>query len=148
MERVGAASKVITVRDAMLSTPAIHPAGLTVAQAEDAFRASAKRRLLLLVDDDGVLLGTVTRDDLADGPDPGLPALRASALGGRTVSPGMMLEQVHQEMCERGVRRLAVVDESGRLVGLLCLKRSLNGFCTDEGVAAMRRARRSGPEPR
>ena len=144
MERVGAASRVITVGEAMLSKPAIHPASLTVAEALEAFRRSAKRRILLLVGDDGVLLGTVTRDDLADGPDPGLPALDASSLDGRTVSPGTPLAQVNQEMREGGVRRLAVIDESGRLVGLLCLKRSLSGFCTDDGVAAMRLARLLG----
>ncbi len=36
----------------------------------------------------------------------------------------------------RGRRRLAVVDERGALLGLLCLKRRLTGFCSDADVAA------------
>jgi hypothetical protein len=31
-------------------------------------------------------------------------------------------------------RRLAVVDESGRLLGLLCLKKDQCGYCSDEGI--------------
>jgi hypothetical protein len=40
---------------------------------------------------------------------------------------------------------MAVVSPSGLLLGLLCLKRSFTGFCTDDGVARMRRERGSGP---
>jgi hypothetical protein len=35
-----------------------------------------------------------------------------------------------------------VVDSDHRLLGLLCLKRHLGGFCSDDGVAERRRARR------
>ena len=35
-----------------------------------------------------------------------------------------------------GQRRRAVVDDSGRLLGLLCLKQRLTGFCSDDDVAA------------
>ncbi|MGW1564687.1 hypothetical protein ACWCQ1_51030 [Streptomyces sp. NPDC002144] len=35
-----------------------------------------------------------------------------------------------------GRRRLAVTDGCGRLLGLLCLKRSGNGYCSDEGIRA------------
>jgi hypothetical protein len=33
-------------------------------------------------------------------------------------------------------RRLAVVDHTGRLLGLLCLKHDGRGYCTDEGIRA------------
>ena len=39
-------------------------------------------------------------------------------------------------------RRLAVVDPQGRLLGLLCLKRSRRGFCSAEDVAERDRERR------
>jgi CBS domain-containing protein len=130
-----------TVGSAMLLDPTVHPAGLSVAQARDAFEASAKRHLLLLVRD-SVLLGTLTRDDLARAADPEAPALPLACLDGRTVAPDVPLARSHETMCRRGIRRLAVIDGRGRLLGLLCLKRSRRGFCTDDGVAALRRARR------
>jgi hypothetical protein len=34
----------------------------------------------------------------------------------------------------RDGRRLAVVDCSGRLLGLLCRKNSGTGYCSDEGI--------------
>lgn len=132
-----------TVARAMLLQPTVHPADLTVAQARGAFQASAKTHMILLVRD-GVLLGTLTRDDLAADAPAGDPALDLGSLDGRTVPEGAALARTREAMRRRGVRRLAVVDESGRLRGLLCLKRSLQGFCSDEGVAAMRRERREG----
>jgi hypothetical protein len=39
-------------------------------------------------------------------------------------------------MRAQSTRRLAVVDGTGRLVGLLCLKRTLDGFCSDADVRA------------
>jgi hypothetical protein len=39
-------------------------------------------------------------------------------------------------MRRAGRRRLAVTSEDGRLLGLLCLKASGRGFCSDEDVAA------------
>ena len=44
-------------------------------------------------------------------------------------------------MITTGIRRLAVVDGDLRLLGLLCLKASRTGFCSDEGVDGMRRGR-------
>lgn len=142
--RIGAMTTAIsagTVGSAMLLEPTVHPADLTVAQARDAFDFSRKRHMLLLVRD-GMLLGTLTRDDLPSGAaGPGSPALDFASLEGRTVSPDAPLAFTHEAMCSRGIRRLAVTDDRGRLLGLLCLKRSLRGFCTDEGVAALRAER-------
>jgi hypothetical protein len=46
------------------------------------------------------------------------------------------------EMIAGGQRRRAVVDDEGRLLGLLCLKASGRGFCADADVAARARERR------
>ena len=43
---------------------------------------------------------------------------------------------MHRAMLAAGGRRLAVVDHRLRLLGLLCLKRSGLGFCSDRDVAA------------
>ena len=50
-------------------------------------------------------------------------------------------EDARRAMQASGDRRLAVVEDDGRLLGLLCLKRSGDGFCTDAGVAERRAAR-------
>lgn len=144
-----------TVADALLRQPTVHRADLTVGQARAAFDASAKTHMLLLAGD-GVLIGTLTRADLDRGGDGGVgldggvdldPNARAAAVGtlvGRTTAPDVPLAPTHALMCRRGIRRLAVVDDAMRLLGLLCLKHSRSGFCTDDGVAAMRRARAVG----
>ena len=59
----------------------------------------------------------------------------------RCVSPDLPLDPTREALVREGRPRLAVVAEDGRLLGLLCLKRSQSGFCTDDGVAQMRRSR-------
>lgn len=87
------------------------------------------------------LLGTLVRDDVPP-TGPG-PALAHARLEGRTVRADLEAEGVRRAMHAAGIRRLAVIDPDGRLLGLLCLKRSGDGFCTDAGVAS-RRAGRTG----
>lgn len=129
-----------TVRDAMLRHPTVHPADLTVGQARTVFEEHRKTHMLVLVAD-GVLTSTVTRADLERDVDVDAPAATVGSLTGRTVTPDDQVEHVHRDMLIRGHRRVAVVDDQMRLLGLLCLKRSRSGFCTDEGVAAMRAER-------
>lgn len=124
----------------MLRNPTVHRADLTVGEARAAFEASAKQRLLLLVAD-GRLVSTVSRDDLAGVYDGARPAAEVGTLDGRTIAPDVPLDEVMAHMESRGLRRIAVVEADLQLIGLLCLKRSLTGFCTDEGVAEMRRER-------
>lgn len=135
-------TRPVTVADAMLRHPRVHPAALTVAGARAAYAASAKTHLLLLVDA-GVLVSTLARDDVREAAPPSAPAAGLGVLDGRIVSPGAPLEPTARAMARARHRRLAVVDARMRLLGLLCLKRSLDGFCTDEAVAAMRAARTS-----
>ena len=56
------------------------------------------------------------------------------ALAGRTVSASDALPTATEMLLRDGRRRLAVVDDCGRLLGLLCLKRDRTGFCSDEGI--------------
>jgi CBS-domain-containing membrane protein len=44
-------------------------------------------------------------------------------------------------LIERGLRRLAVVNHDSTLLGLMCLKRSRTGFCSDEDVASRAQSR-------
>jgi predicted transcriptional regulator len=122
------------VEDAMVTAPWTHEVATTVGQALDAFTDSHVHMLLLV--HDGVLHGTVVRDDLVGTADPGGPALELATLVDRTVHPGHDLDAAMRLMREQGSRRLAVVDDDRRLVGLLCLKRTLDGFCSDADVDA------------
>lgn len=138
-------SNPTSVREAMLRHPTVHPAELTVAEARAVFEASPKIRIVLLARD-GVLVSTLLRDDLADtgveaGDDAALLAADRGTLEGRTIGPDALLAPTREAMVRADRPRLAVVDADGRLLGLLCLKRSQTGFCTDEGVAGMRQSR-------
>ncbi|GAB2982465.1 CBS domain-containing protein [Nocardioides montaniterrae] len=126
-----------TVGEAMLHHPTVHPADLSVAAARATFDARTKTHLLLLVEDD-VLVTTLTRDDLLAEVDPTSPAARLGTLEGRTVTADRPVEDLRASMAATGLRRAAVVDEDLHLLGLLCLKKTRQGFCTDEGVAAWR----------
>ena len=129
-----------TAGDAMLRRPTVHPASLTLAQARAVFGASPKTHLLLLVLGEQ-LVGTLTRADVRNALEGSAP-VPLGLLADRIVSEDAPLDVVRGRMIQEDRRRLAVVDDSMRLLGLLCLKRSRTGFCTDEGVAAMRAARR------
>jgi CBS-domain-containing membrane protein len=96
---------------------------------------------MVLITRETRLLGTLIRDDLPAEAANAEPALRYAVLDDRTISPDTPVADAHALLRERGWRRLAVVDDTGHLLGLLCLKRRLNGFCTDAGVAA----RTAGP---
>jgi len=130
-----------TVRDAMLHHPTVHPADLTVAEARSAIAASPKTHLLLMVAD-GRLASTVSRRELEVDANGSAPAAQLGGLLDRTVDPDAPLERTRAAMVRHGQRRLAVVGPSMQLLGLLCLKRNLGGFCGDGAVAMMRRARR------
>ncbi|MGH3506167.1 MAG: CBS domain-containing protein [Nocardioidaceae bacterium] len=134
------ATATTTVGDAMLRHPTVHPADLTVREARSAFTASPKLRVLLLVRDD-LLVSMVAREDLSGTEDPSAAAADLGTLRGTCVAADAPLGATFDAMVRSGRRRMAVVEPGGKLLGLLCLKRSQSGFCTDAGVAAMRRSR-------
>lgn len=128
----GYSSAVSTVGHAMITIPKTCPATTTVGAAR-ALLGDHVHALLVVAG--RRLLAVVERDDLAGAPDDA-PIRPLGRLAGRTVPPGADLAAVREAMERSGVRRLAVVDADGDLVGLLCRKRSGRGFCTDEGVLA------------
>src|SRR6476661_1886187 len=114
------------VRDRMLTRCTTHPAGATIGDARDFF-ADDHKHLMLLVSD-GRLLGTVVRGDLTSAGADDLPALEVAVLQGRTVAPDDDVDQVRSNLLTQDMRRIAVVDDGGRLLGLLCLKKHRRGF--------------------
>ena len=124
-----------TAADVMLTAPARHPLSATIREIRDYFRDDHVHAALI-VSPAGYLKAVLERDDIA-----GCRALDAAAaplgrLAGRTVPPGASLAEVHRLMTAAGRRRAAVISADGRLLGLLCLKASRAGFCSDQDVRA------------
>ncbi len=130
----GRAVDMRTVGQTMLRSPKRCGPRTTVAQAR-LFFADDHVHALLVVDGDR-LISVVERGDLTDlGPSAGpLPVRSFGSTTGRVVDPALLLDEARVLLGSHR-RRLAVVD-GGRLVGLLCLKRSRTGFCTDDDVRA------------
>jgi CBS domain-containing protein len=122
-----------TVADVVVRRPRVLDAAATVAAARSAFEDDHVHMLLLTSGDR--LLGTLVRDDLTDADATG-SALDHAVLDGRTIDPAVPADVALRDLVARGERRRAVVDDDGRLLGLLCLKRRLTGFCSDHDVAA------------
>jgi CBS domain-containing protein len=121
------------VAEVMLRHPRVHAPSTTVAEVRAMF-ADEHIHCALVVDADR-LLGVIERDDLVTACDRSV-AVGLGRLTGRTIAPEAELAAVHQRMVAEHVRRLAVIDDRGRLLGLLCLNRKGRGFCSDEDVAA------------
>jgi CBS-domain-containing membrane protein len=64
------------------------------------------------------------------------PARNIATLDGRTIRDDATLADAHALLRHTGRRRLAVTTDESTLAGLLCLKASGQGFCSDEDVAS------------
>ena len=124
-----------TAAEAMLTAPARHSLSATVAEIADFFRDD-HAHAALIVSPAGYLAAVVERDDIAESPAHDAAAAPLGRLAGRTVLPGASLAEVHRAMVVTGRRRAAVISADGRLLGLLCLKASRTGFCSDRDVRA------------
>lgn len=121
----------------MLHAPKVCDPRVTVADVARVF-SDDHVHAVLIVDADGRLRAVVERADIRDA-DSLEPAVVTGALTERVISPDAVAEAVRKRMVAQGRRRLAVVDEHGVLIGLLCLKRSGLGFCSDSDVEARAR---------
>ena len=124
-----------TAAEVMLTTPARHPLSATVREIRDFFRDD-RVHAALIVSPAGHLEAVVERDDIAACQAPGAAAAPLGRLAGRTIPAGASLAEVHRTMTATGRRRAAVTSADGRLLGLLCLKASQAGFCSDQDVRA------------
>jgi CBS domain-containing protein len=124
-----------TAAEVMLTAPVRHPLSATVSEIRDFF-SDDHVHAALIVSPAGYLEAVVERDDIA-----GCLALAAvvaplGRLAGRTVPAGASVAEVTRAMTTAGRRRAAVTGADGRLLGLLCLKASRAGFCSDQDVLA------------
>jgi hypothetical protein len=128
----------------MLRHPKVLDAQATVDEARVAL--TDDHVYMVLLSQGSTLVGTLVCTDLppliqGSGQGSG-PALLWSTLRNRTVPSSAPADAVQELLIARELRRLAVVDHDGTLLGLMCLKRSRTGFCSDEDVASRAWSRR------
>ena len=99
-----------------------------------AFFEDDRLHMALIVAPDGRLVTTIERPDLAVATSAYAPVAKLGTLIERTAGPADPLGAATATLVREGRRRLAVVDDSGRLLGLLCLKKDGTGYCSDEGI--------------
>lgn len=131
-----------TVADGMIANPKTLGVELSLSDAQRAFTDAHVHMLLLTRD--GVLHGTLVRDDLLPTLDRRRPVVALATLAGRTIGPERSLEEARRRLDLTMTRRLAVTDGHGRLLGLLCLKQSREGFCAEADVLARQSERSTG----
>ena len=114
-----------TVRDAMVPEPTTLAAGASAQEAGRCFAESGEVRAIFVTEGDGRLLGVVTRKTLvrevvAAGREPGAVALREIAEPPNfTLDAGLDLDGAFRFLEEQDLERVPVVEQDGRLVGVL-----------------------------
>src|SRR5215472_7018674 len=139
------AEAVLSVAQAMVANPKVLGPGVSRSDLDQLFADDHVHAAPVI--DDGRLITVIQRTDLEDS----LPDADPCSLGtltGRVVAPDAPLAAVHARMRKEQRRRLAVIDESGRLLGLLCLKKSGTGFCSDADVRSRELERDRGSDSR
>jgi CBS domain-containing protein len=115
----------VTVRDAMVPEPTTLAAGASAQEAGRCFADSGDVRAIFVTEEGGRLLGVVTRKTLvrevvAAGREPGGVLLREIAEPPNfTFDAGLELASAFHLLEEHDLERVPVVEEGGRLVGVL-----------------------------
>lgn len=126
---------VLRAQDVMVTIAKTLPEGALV-KAARAQLDDDHVHMVLVVDAVGRLLTTIERSDLPNARADEGRAASIGELNGRATHPLTPLTAIMRELDRSGRRRLAVVDNRGRLLGLVCRKRNGTGFCTNQGVRA------------
>ena len=113
------------VRDAMVPEPTTLSSGDTAQDAGECFAEREDVRAVFVVDENGHLVGVITRKTLvrevvAAGRDPRQVELREIAEPPLfTLDADLLLDEGFHQLEERDFERVPVVEEGGRLVGVL-----------------------------
>lgn len=120
-----------TAADVMHPSLTALDADVTVGELHDYFATSSSRRLAVLVDD-GRYVGAIGSDELAAAEaDPGAPA-REHVRRDPLVAPQTPAAEARDHALATPSRCVPVVDEGGRLVGVVAIDKHLEGFCGTE----------------
>jgi len=103
------------------------PATATIGEVREWFAASTSRRLAFMVDD-GRYAGSLTPAQLAGEADQARLAVEV-AEHGPTVSPGAPAMTGSELALLTSARRVPVVDDAGRLLGVVAVTSDLQSFC-------------------
>lgn len=123
-----------SVADAMIHSPKVCGPTTSIAQLRDMLRDDHVHAALIV--DHGELLAVVERSDLVGSLTLDGGSRAAAYIEDRVTRPDAGLAATWKAMTTAGRRRLAVIDSDRQLLGLLCLKRSGLGFCSDADVRA------------
>jgi CBS domain-containing protein len=114
-----------TVRDAMVPEPTTLAAAASAQEAGRLFAETGEVRAIFVTEDGGELLGVATRKTLvrevvAAGLDPRRVTMREIAEPPNfTLDAGLGLDEAFRFLEEHDLERVPVVEEGGRLVGVL-----------------------------
>jgi len=140
-ERTGAAAapespsprESLAVRDVMVSRPKTLSADSSVGEVRALLRNPHVQTALLV--DGERYAGAIDRDEIAAEVPDDAPARPFARLDAARIEPEARVSEALERLQASGGRRLVVVGADGEtLHGLLCLKRSRQGFCTDRSV--------------
>ena len=116
----------LTVADITHFHVTVFSATATVGELREWFERKESHRLALLADD-GRYLGSLVPDDI-DGAD-GDRVARELARTGPTVAPDDPAKRGEELALSTPARRVPVVDDGGRLLGIVAITPDLQGFC-------------------
>ena len=100
---------------------------MTVAELREYFAASGSRRLALVADE-GTYVGSIDVSTLPADADDAAP-ISAYATRPESISPDSPTTEARDIGVALPSRRLPVVDAMGKLVGIVAVTRTLDGFC-------------------
>lgn len=133
------------VADAMVKRPKTHDPDSTLAEIR-VFFDDDHVHMALIVAADGRLVTTIERADLTAAAPGRVLAATLGTLSGRTARPEDRLDASAAALRRHRRRRLAVVDDRGRLLGLLCAKQDGTGYCSDAGIRMRNHLSKSAPQ--
>ena len=117
----------LTVRDVLHAKLSALDASATIADVREYFAASASRRQAFVVDD-GRYVGSLTLAEVEREPDPERLAAEV-ARPGTTIGPDAPATVGRDLALQTDARRVAVIDDDGRLIGVVAVTGDLTSFC-------------------
>ncbi len=125
-------ASALTVADITHARFSAFPASATVADVKAWFAGSASHRMALFADE-GRYAGSLLPEDLAGAADRSRPALEF-ARDWPTVKPDEPASRGEELALATPVLRVPVVDDDGRLVGIVAVTADRQGFCGTGGT--------------
>ncbi len=129
----------LLVRDVLHAKLSALEATATIADVRAYFAASASRRQAFVLDD-GRYVGSLT-PALLEGAEPGRLAVEVADRGGPTIGLDAPATTGRDLALQTDARRVPVLDDDGKLVGVIAVTGDLTSFCgTDSEAVARSRA--------